>query len=111
MKRIRGERPDDSELVSAELRQLFGKGSTPDPDATKYPNATEIRDLLDRVHKRTIEELTATSEDVFNELTGEPPHPMFRTKLEALSWCAQHEFIHAGQIGLLRRLLGEKWVR
>jgi uncharacterized damage-inducible protein DinB len=111
IKRIRGEKPNDSELVSAEHRKLFGKGSIPDPDATKYPSPVEIRDLFDRVHRQTIEELTATPDDVFNEPTGDPPHPMFKTKLGALHWCAQHEFIHAGQIGLLRRLPGENWLR
>jgi len=40
-----------------------------------------------------------------------PPHPMFKTKLEAVQWCGQHEFIHIGQIGLLRRLLREKPLR
>ena len=28
------------------------------------------------------------------------------TKLRALLWCARHEMLHAGQIGLLRRHLG-----
>lgn len=110
MKRIRGERPNDSELVSAEHRNLFGKGSIPEPDAARYPSPGEIRDLFDRVHKQTTEELAATEEDVFSGPI-DPPHPMFKTKLEALHWCAQHEFVHAGQIGLLRRLLGETWLR
>jgi hypothetical protein len=34
------------------------------------------------------------------------PHPFATTKLLALLWCAHHEMLHAGQIGLLRRLLG-----
>jgi hypothetical protein len=34
------------------------------------------------------------------------PHPFAKTKLLALLWCANHEMLHAGQIGLLRRLLG-----
>jgi hypothetical protein len=34
------------------------------------------------------------------------PHPLVKTKLWALLWCAQHEAVHAGQIGLLRRQLG-----
>ncbi len=28
------------------------------------------------------------------------------TKLRALLWCAHHEMLHAGQMGLLRRHLG-----
>jgi len=34
------------------------------------------------------------------------PHRFAKTKLLALLWCAHHEMLHAGQIGLLRRLLG-----
>jgi uncharacterized damage-inducible protein DinB len=34
------------------------------------------------------------------------PHRLARTKFESLVWCAHHEMLHAGQIGLLRRLLG-----
>jgi hypothetical protein len=37
---------------------------------------------------------------------GGEPHPLVKTKLWALLWCAQHESVHAGQIGLLRRQLG-----
>jgi hypothetical protein len=34
------------------------------------------------------------------------PHPFARTKFLALLWCAHHEMLHAGQIGLLRRHFG-----
>ena len=34
------------------------------------------------------------------------PHPFATTKLLALLWCAHHEMLHGGQIGLLRRHLG-----
>ena len=34
------------------------------------------------------------------------PHQFATTKLRALLWCAQHEMLHAGQIGMLRRYLG-----
>ncbi len=44
--------------------------------------------------------------------TAPPPaHPAFTTKLGALLYCARHEALHAGQIGLLRRLLGYKSLR
>ncbi|HEV3259752.1 MAG TPA: hypothetical protein VG013_22990, partial [Gemmataceae bacterium] len=33
-------------------------------------------------------------------------HPFAKTKLLALLWCAHHEMLHAGQVGLLRRHLG-----
>ena len=38
-----------------------------------------------------------------------PIHPSRpeRTKLGGLFWNVEHEFLHAGQIGLLRRLMGK----
>ena len=106
LKRVRGVRPDDEQLVSAEDYRLYGKGSEPVFDASAYPPVAEIRELLQRVHQRTLDELASLDEATVAEPTSDPPHPMFNTKLGALVWCAQHEFLHAGQIGLLRRQLG-----
>lgn len=105
LKRIRGDRQEDAKLVSDELMGLFGKGSTPHPGAGAYPSAEEIRSVFDGVHRQAVEEVSAFAESVLDEPT-DPPHPMFSTKLGALLFCPQHEMLHAGQIGLLRRLLG-----
>lgn len=106
MKRIRGVRPDDDQFVSVEDFRLYGKGSEPVFDSAAYPSIGEIQELLRRVHQRTLYELADLDESTAAEPTSSPPHPMFNTKLGALVWCAQHEFLHAGQIGLLRRQLG-----
>jgi hypothetical protein len=39
------------------------------------------------------------------------PYTAYATKLGALLFCSHHEMIHAGQIGLIRRLLGKAPVR
>lgn len=104
LKRVRGERSEDADLIPERYFQLFGKGSRPEADASKYPSAEEIRSVFRGVHKQTIHELSGFSEDVLDEPSD--PHPMFRTKGGALKFCPQHEMMHAGQIGLLRRLLG-----
>jgi uncharacterized damage-inducible protein DinB len=106
LKRVRGEMPDDAELISLEFRTLFGKGSTPVPDPAVYPTPREICAVFDRVHQQVLDESGDWSEALLAETAAEPPHPMFKTKGEAIRWSVQHEFIHAGQIGLLRRLLG-----
>ena len=103
--RIRGPRKEDASLISSELLKLFGKGSTPDADPQKYPPPEEILAMLGRVHGRALEELHGLAETVLDEPI-DPPHPMFATKQGALWFCPQHEMLHAGQIGLLRRLLG-----
>jgi len=111
MKRVRGVCPEDEQLLSAEHFQLFGKGSVPSEDASRYPSVAEIRELLTRVHTAALNELESLDAAAANEAVADPPHPMFNTKLGALDWCASHEFLHAGQIGLLRRQLGSNWLR
>jgi uncharacterized damage-inducible protein DinB len=105
LKRVRGEKADDVQLIPPEFRKIFAKGSTPVSDPAKYPTPEEIRSVFDRVHQQVLDEGNSWSEDLLDEATGEPTHPMFKTKREAIRWSVQHEFIHTGQIGLLRRLL------
>jgi hypothetical protein len=101
--RIRDERPDDAELFSPDFKRLFGVDSVPQADSM-YP-AGELRAVLDRVHQQVLQELPGLDEA---ELDQPVPHShrFATTKLKALLWCAQHEMLHAGQIGLLRRHLG-----
>jgi hypothetical protein len=101
--RIRGERPGDAELFSPDFRRLFGADSVPQADST-YP-AGELRMVLDRVHQQVLQELPGLDEAELDQPVPHP-HPFATTKLRALLWCAHHEMLHAGQIGLLRRQLG-----
>jgi hypothetical protein len=107
LERIRGEQPADASLISQAFVKQFGKDSVPDPDASTYPSPTEIRGVLDRVHSQALHELPELVESEWDAPLTKP-HPLFKTKLEGLFWCAQHEMVHAGQIGLLRRLLGQR---
>lgn len=103
--RIRGPRPQDEGLFSAEFVRLFGANSVPEPDSTKYPTPAEIRGTLDRVHECVLQELPRLTDAELDQPVPHP-HPFAKTKLLALLWCANHEMLHAGQIGLLRRQLG-----
>jgi hypothetical protein len=105
LERIRGKRPEDDRLIPASYVELFGKGSTPNADPGAYPPIEEIRRVFDAVHRQAETELAVTSDAALDAPTS-PPHRIFNTKLEALHWCPQHEMLHAGQIGLLRRFLG-----
>jgi hypothetical protein len=68
--------------------------------------AARIRDALARKRgHRELRELAGLDEAELDQAVPHP-HPFAKTKLLALHWCAQHEMLHAGQIGLLRRLLG-----
>ena len=108
--RIRGKQPQDNKTIPENYFALFGKGSTPEPNAASYPTPDEIRKVYDRVHDTIVEELSSLADETLDD-SVETPHPMFDTKLGALVWCAQHEFLHAGQIGMLRRLFGNAPLR
>jgi hypothetical protein len=105
LERIRGVRPQDTELISEQFLRQFGRDSMPDADPTKYPGTMEIRAVFDRVHQQALRELSSLDENELDKPVLKP-HPLADTKLWALLWCAQHEMLHAGQIGLLRRQLG-----
>jgi DinB superfamily len=103
--RIRGTQPQDDGLFSQEFVRLFGANSVPDADPTKYPSQPEIKAVFDRVHEQVLRELPGLDEAELDQPVAHP-HPLAKTKLQGLVWCAHHEMLHAGQIGLLRRQLG-----
>ena len=108
--RMRGRKPDDAQLMSSMFRKKFSKGTTPDPDPTRNPSPAEIREVFHRVHRQAMEELPTYSETVLNEPV-DMPYAVFPVKLGGLFFCAMHEMIHAGQLGLLRRLMGKATIR
>jgi hypothetical protein len=102
---IRGTRPEDAGLLPDDFLKRFGRESVPDPIPDRNPSPEEIRAVLECVHRQTLEELKDLAEAEWDQPPLRP-HPEFTTKLGSLFWCARHEMVHAGQIGLLRRLLG-----
>jgi hypothetical protein len=106
VERIRAPRPEDAALFPESFRPLFGKGSTPTSDASAYPPAEAIRDVFDRVHRQVMAEIPGLTDAELDAPPLKPSHPRFSTRAGSLLWCGQHEFVHAGQITLIRRLLG-----
>jgi len=103
---LRSAQPADEELISTAFRQLFGRGSVPSADPAVYPPAADIRSVFDRVHEQLLAEPPSFDLARLDE-PCERPHRFANTRLRWLFWCSQHELVHAGQIGLLRRLLGK----
>jgi hypothetical protein len=107
---VRGKRLEDDELLPPEYHKLFGRGSLVDPSEQVYPSPAELRSVLDGINARIQEELQGTADVDLDE----PSHlrmPFLKTRFDAFVFCGEHEMIHAGQIGLLRRLLGYAAVR
>jgi uncharacterized damage-inducible protein DinB len=105
LERVRGRQADDEALISDAFLSHFGRESVPDPEPARNPSIEEIRSVFERIHERTLAELVHLADGELDKPVLKP-HALCKTKRESLFWCANHEMLHAGQIGLLRRLLG-----
>ena len=107
MERVRGALPTDESLISQEFLKTFGRDSVVDPDPANYPTPESIRHTFDSVHQRLLEEL-ATQAETELDLPPRVSHRLCTTRIACLRWCAAHEMLHAGQVGVLRRLFGQR---
>jgi hypothetical protein len=108
--RQRGRQDVDSELMSGKFRKLFMRGTEPKPDREAYPTPAEIRKVLERVHEQMRVEIVGFDGDCLDEPV-DAPHSAFATRYGALLFAGDHEMLHAGQIGLLRRVMGKSPLR
>lgn len=110
MIRIRGKEREDEKLLSKQFFRCFQKGTTPIFDPAQYPSITEINDTLRHVHEASLRELERQTDEALDVKLPEP-HAVFDTKLGSVFFCSTHEMLHAGQIGLLRRMFGKEPLR
>ncbi len=108
--RQRGRQPIDGELMSGKFRKKFAKGSEPKSDSAEYPKPEEILQVLHRVHEQALKELQTFADEDLDQPV-DPPHAAFANRYGALLFAGDHEMLHAGQIGLLRRLMGKPPMR
>ena len=103
--RQRGRTPGDLELMPGWLRKQFGRGTVPAASAAEMPTPQELLDKLSNIHQQALEEVRGLSPTV---LAGpiDMPYAVYPVKLGALLFAPVHESLHAGQIGMLRRLHG-----
>ena len=107
--RQRGRTEVDPTLMKGKFRKLFMKGTTPKAGADQNPAPGEILEVLENVYQQMLVELPG-----FEGHLDEPvdaPHAAFGTKFGSLLFAADHEMLHAGQIGMLRRLMGKDPLR
>jgi hypothetical protein len=110
MLRLRGKEPEDQKFIDNDFLRRFGKGTEPSPNPGDYPSAAEILAVYHGVHVEALREL-ALYQDANLEVKLPEPHAVFDTKMGSVYFCSAHEMLHAGQIGLLRRLLGKRPLR
>ena len=104
--RIGNRKSVDEGILPADYLTLFGRESVPDPVEVKHPSPADIRAVFDRVHTAAVQTLRDITDADLDTLAGGPPHRLCRFKGEFARWVTLHEMTHAGQIGLIRRLLG-----
>ena len=109
--RQRGRESIDSSLMSGKFRKRFMRGTAPSANRDDYPTPEEIREVMDAVHRQMLIEAPDLDGDLLDEVLEEGPHAGFSTKYGSFLFCSQHEMLHAGQIGLLRRLMGKSPLR
>ena len=110
LRRVRGRTTADQSLISDAYIEAFKLGSKPVAEPEKNPPLDEIRRVFDAVHEQSIDELSGRSESELDQPLAEP-HPRFKTKFGAVDFSPQHEMVHAGQIAMLRRLMGKSPLR
>ncbi|MBM4004421.1 MAG: DinB family protein [Planctomycetes bacterium] len=108
--RQRGRADVDSSMMTSAFRKQFSRGSIPEPDPQRNPPPGEIRDVLARVHEQAMREIETFSDSQLAE-SVDMPYAAVPTKLGALLFCAHHEMLHAGQIGMIRRTLNKPPIR
>ena len=108
--RQRGRADVDSELMSGKFRKLFMRGTEPRQEPDAYPSPAEILQVFARVHLQMRNEIAGFDGPGLDEPV-DAPHAAFAMRYGALLFAGDHEMLHAGQIGLLRRLMGKSPVR
>jgi hypothetical protein len=95
---------EDLAVLTDEMVAPFRGGTSPG-EAGEYPEAEELLALLGRVHEYVLAEV-AKLDPALLEKPLRMKHRINQTGLDSLMWIARHESLHAGQIGLIRRLHG-----
>lgn len=108
--RLRGKTDADEAMVPKAFLKRFLKGTQPNPDAAANLPLSDVRRTFDAVYDRLMLELPDYPDADLDAAVGEP-YVAFPSRFGSLLFCAHHEMLHAGQIGMLRRLLGKPPVR
>ena len=109
--RQRGRESIDSELMSGKFRKKFMKGTMPTANREDYPTRDEIITVLNAVNEQMLVELPEFDNEAHLNEAIDEPNAGFGNKFGALMFACDHEMLHAGQIGLLRRLMGKAPLR
>lgn len=94
----------------ADMEPLFGMGSTPVPEAAKYPPLSELVEKFSAMRAATLAHLATLSEDDLDQRSHAPEEygPFFATVGACYTMLTIHVAFHGGQIADARRAAGRK---
>jgi hypothetical protein len=99
-------------LQKIPLREYDGLFTVAAPrDAVGKVNPQELFDHLKLMQQKSLEVISGLSaDDLEKDLMPSPtPHPIAKNKLEAIDWNIKHTMWHCGQIGLIKRVVDERF--
>jgi uncharacterized damage-inducible protein DinB len=79
-----------------------------------YPALQTVLSTMEEVHRNTLAAVRGMSDALLAEpaFGGDGnPHPHYKDKRGVVTHCNRHEAFHAGQIAMIRRLLGKNFLR
>jgi len=93
-------------MLPPEWDKLFGMGSTPTSDASKYPSIAEVRKAMVTTRAAVEKWVSSLSAAQLSTATPEDWHAYAPTVGDLPPFLAWHEGYHQGQLSVLRRGLG-----
>lgn len=96
----------DRNVISDEFMAHFRKGTNAKAKHASFPSTDEIRRRFDGTHQHILDSWSQYEQMDMKQNARCHPHRIIEKRMDALFWMARHEMIHAGQIGMLRRMLG-----
>lgn len=102
---ILGERPQPGSDDA-----LFGMGSKPLADASKYPSIEKLAAEYEHVRAHTLEVLASMTDADLDRPSHAPDHlkGFFGTVGQCFSTIASHQMFHAGEVADARKAMGRK---
>lgn len=88
-----------------EYLALYGIGTKATSKVANCPEPEYLLTKYDEVQQFVIRKIGEFDVSTINEPTV-VPHPLAKTRYEALMWSFQHEIWHCGQIAMIRRAMG-----
>lgn len=81
--------------------KLFGNGSDPETANSEGPDEAVILAAMEKIHPLALKRILELTEEELNFSTGIPPFPTLR---DALYYLCQHESVHNGHLGWLKKI-------